>query len=70
MTRHEIMLILEKYDVDPKTHNVIADKILALSGVVGQSEQLVCPKCNGTEVLTGKGDNTCAYTDCQYEWAD
>jgi hypothetical protein len=37
MTRHEIVLILERYDVDPKTHNVIADKILALSGVVWQS---------------------------------
>ena len=42
MTRHEIMLILERYDVDPKTYNVIADKILALSGGVGQSEQFIC----------------------------
>jgi hypothetical protein len=54
MTRHEIMLILERYDVDPKTHNIIADKILALSGGVGQSEQLIdliekaqTPKGNG-----------------------
>jgi hypothetical protein len=42
MTKHEIMLILERYDVDPKTHNVIADKILALSSVVGRGEQLSC----------------------------
>ncbi len=63
-TKDEIMLILERYDVDPKTHNVIADKILALR----QSEQLICPNCKGSrQNFTRNGDHIWCQA-CDYEF--
>ncbi len=55
-TKDEIMLILERYDVDPKTHNVIADKILALR----QREQSVCDCVTGYE-----GDTPITFEMCE-----
>ena len=66
MTRHEIILILERYDVDLKTHNVIADKILALSGVVGRRELLVCSICNENEKQEAN-DPYCIYCELEIE---
>ncbi len=65
-TKEEIMLILERYDVDPKTHNVIADKIMALQ----QAENLNTPTAKGfKKILKVKDGGIWYLTDKEVkEW--
>ena len=49
----------------------LEDQILALRihGVVGQSEQLTCPRCNSTNILSPDKDNDAQCIECAFIWA-
>lgn len=45
------------------------DEILRLFSVVGQSEQLTCPRCNSTNILSPDKDNDAQCIECAFIWA-
>ena len=46
-----------------------ADQQLLLHGVVGQSEQLTCPRCKSTNILNPDKDNDAQCIECAFVWA-
>ena len=41
---------------------------LRLYGVVGRSEQLTCPRCNSTNILSPDKDNDAQCIECAFIW--
>ena len=44
-------------------------EILLLFSVVGQSEQLTCPRCKSTNILNPDKDNDAQCIECAFIWA-
>jgi hypothetical protein len=44
-------------------------KLFAIPDVVGQSEQLICPRCNSTNCLLPDKENDAECNDCGFVWA-
>lgn len=42
---------------------------LTLTDVVGQSEQLTCPSCKSTNILSPDKDNDAQCIECAFIWA-
>jgi transposase-like protein len=42
---------------------------LRIANVVGQSEQLTCPRCKSTNCLTPDKENDAECNDCGFIWA-
>lgn len=42
---------------------------LRIHGVVGQSEQLICPRCKSTNILSPDKDNDAQCIECAFVWA-
>ena len=69
MNGEKVIDLLWEVKEGKKHPNKAYKELCVLFDVVQQSEQLICPKCKGDQVMIGKGDNKCAYTDCRHEWA-
>ncbi len=42
---------------------------LSIHNVVGQSEQLTCPRCKSTNILNPDKDNDAQCIECAFVWA-
>jgi transposase-like protein len=45
------------------------EKQLLIHSVVGQSEQLTCPRCKSTNILNPDKDNDAQCIECAFMWA-
>ena len=67
--RKEIAGVLKYFSEEALTTDEAIDSILLLFGVVGQSEQLTCPRCNSTNILSPDKDNDAQCIECAFIWA-
>lgn len=55
--------------IENNSPELAAEEILRLLGVVGQSEQLSCPRCKSTNILNPDKDNDAQCIECAFVWA-
>ena len=65
----KIKCILIDFEIADKTLDESANEILRLFSVVGQSEQLTCPRCKSTNILNSDKDNDAQCIECAFIWA-
>jgi hypothetical protein len=66
--RTEVMKILQDYFNRPTPLDEATDSLLRLFSVVGQSEQLTCPRCKSTNILNSDKDNDAQCIECAFIW--
>jgi transposase-like protein len=64
----EIQNILDRNFTRGDNANALKE-LLVLYNVVGQSEQLTCPRCKSTNILSPDKDNDPQCIECAFIWA-
>ena len=77
--RDAIKYCIENFDSQTATNRIVEfwkdelklqEQQCNIANVAGRSEQLTCPRCNSTNILSPDKDNDAQCIECAFIWAD